>query len=237
GFGLNLFISGFTLFFSLFAKPWIANQPHTDEAIGIGAFNLVRVGAYQKTGGHQRIPLCVDDDIKLGKLLKKKGCSQRILYGVDMVKVDWYGSIPDMIQGLSKNAFAGVGFQEWMVVWTVVSQLLFIFPPYVGVFYTTGWTQILFAASILLITVICYDNNLFHGLNQRIGILAGLLFPVSSTLMMISVVNSCLKTLKIKGIYWRETFYPLPVLKQGLQTFSNHLKEPSPDEGISRESL
>ena len=39
--------------------------------MGIGAFNAVRAALYHEIGGHTRIAMRPDDDMKLGKLIKQ----------------------------------------------------------------------------------------------------------------------------------------------------------------------
>lgn len=67
---LNMFSLVFGFFFVLFTRPWRAAAQASPCHIGIGAFNLVRAATYFQAGGHARIALRPDDDLKLGKIIK-----------------------------------------------------------------------------------------------------------------------------------------------------------------------
>ena len=110
GLFLDMFGASFILFFCMFARPWKARDPKSSCHIGIGAFNLVRASAYWKVGGHRRIALRPDDDMKLGKILKLGGFRQESAYGGGLLVVEWYATLGELIRGLEKNAFAGLGY-------------------------------------------------------------------------------------------------------------------------------
>jgi len=112
----EMFIGVFSLFFSLYVKPWKVQDPKAPNHVGIGAFNLVRASAWRAVGGHQRIAMRPDDDLKLGKLLKTSGFRQEMMFGLGMLRVEWYRSVRELIQGLMKNAFPGVDYRLSVVV-------------------------------------------------------------------------------------------------------------------------
>ena len=60
--------------------------------VGIGAFNLVRADVYRAVGGHERIRMRPDDDLKLGKIIKLAGYRQDVVHGIGMIAVEWYAS-------------------------------------------------------------------------------------------------------------------------------------------------
>lgn len=74
---LGLFVSAFAFYFSLYARPWRASNPKSSAHVGIGAFNLVKAALYRRIGGHASIAMRPDDDMKLGKLIKKNGGRQQ----------------------------------------------------------------------------------------------------------------------------------------------------------------
>ncbi len=70
---LGMFTAAFGIFFSLYARPWKAKNPRSSKYVGIGGFNMVRAEVYRAVGTHQAIAMRPDDDMKLGKLIKKNG--------------------------------------------------------------------------------------------------------------------------------------------------------------------
>jgi cellulose synthase/poly-beta-1,6-N-acetylglucosamine synthase-like glycosyltransferase len=99
---LNTLGVTFGLFLGLFTRPWRAPDRRSTCHIGIGAFNLVRTRVYRQVGGHQRIALRPDDDLKLGKLIKKSGFRQSLVYGNGLISVEWYAGVREMALGLRK---------------------------------------------------------------------------------------------------------------------------------------
>ena len=101
---LKLFIASFIIFFNMFASHWKAKNPKSKNFIGLGAFNLVRSEVYKKIGGHEKIRLRPDDDMKLGKLIKSSGYKQETIFGKDLIEVNWYSSLKETFNGLLKNS-------------------------------------------------------------------------------------------------------------------------------------
>ena len=144
----------FTLFFSLYTRPWKARDPHSRAHIGIGAFNLVRADAYRRMGTHQAIAMRPDDDMKLGKLVKKHGLSQDFLYGAGQISVEWYATLRQALRGLRKNGFAGVDYRLDRVLLATVAIALLFLVPVPAVLLTGGWTRLLFGVAIGLMLLL-----------------------------------------------------------------------------------
>jgi cellulose synthase/poly-beta-1,6-N-acetylglucosamine synthase-like glycosyltransferase len=199
----------FSLFFALFTRPWKVRDPRSPYHIGIGAFNMVRAGAYRAMGTHQAIAMRPDDDIKLGKLVKKNGFTQDFVVGAELVSVEWYHSVREAVHGLRKNGFAGVDYRLWMVVGASLVHLVFFVWPFVAVLVTGGWTQGLYALAIGILMVI-YAGS---ALAQKASPWHGILFPLASIMFVVVLWNATLYALWNNGIEWRGTHYPLDELR------------------------
>jgi len=205
----ELFIGAFSLFFTLFIKPWKVKDPESPSHVGIGAFNLVRAAAYRAAGGHPAIAMRPDDDLKLGKLLKKKGFHQEFVFGLGMLRVEWYASVRELIQGLMKNAFSGVDYRVWVVVVSTVMQLITLVWPFLALLLTTGATRWLNLASVLVLLTLCWINAPLAGVRRW----HGLGFPLATLLFLYILWRAMVLTLWRDGIDWRGTHYPLASLK------------------------
>lgn len=210
GMWLQLFASAFALFFTLFSKPWQAPNAQSRAHIGIGAFNLVRRAAYFAAGGHAAIALRPDDDMKLGKLLKKSGFRQDFLIGRKHLSVEWYISPREVIDGLMKNAFAGVDYRIRAVLGASLYLFFLWVWPFAAVFLTHGSAQFLNAFMVLEVLGIGMATAWFAG--NRLW--TGLGLPAATLLLIYILVRSMLLTLARGGITWRGTFYPLAALKK-----------------------
>ena len=205
----EMFIGAFSLFFTLFTRPWKVKDPESPSHVGIGAFNLVRAAAYRAAGGHQAIAMRPDDDLKLGKLLKKNGFRQEFVFGLGTLRVEWYASVRELIQGLMKNAFSGVDYRVWVVVVSTVMQLITLVWPFLALFLTAGATRWLNLASVLVLLALCWINAPLAGVRRW----HGLGFPLATLLFLYILWRAMLLTLWRDGIDWRGTHYPLALLK------------------------
>lgn len=205
----EMFIGAFSLFFTLFTRPWKLKDPESSSYVGIGAFNLVRASAYHAAGGHRAIAMRPDDDLKLGKLIKKKGFRQEFVFGLGALRVEWYASVRELIQGLMKNAFSSVDYRVWVVVVSTVMQLLTLVWPFLALFLTSGATRWLNLAAVLVLLALCWINAPLAGVRRWHGI--G--FPLATLLFLYILWRAMLLTLWRDGIDWRGTHYSLAELK------------------------
>jgi cellulose synthase/poly-beta-1,6-N-acetylglucosamine synthase-like glycosyltransferase len=205
----EMFIGVFSLFFSIYLKPWKVRDPRTPNHVGIGAFNLVRASAWRAIDGFQRIAMRPDDDLKLGKLLKMSGFRQEMMFGRGMLRVEWYRSVRELIQGLMKNAFPGVDYRFSVVVSATVGQLTLLVWPFLALFLTSGPTRWLNLASLTVLFTLCWLNAPLAGVRRWHGV--G--FPFATLLFLYIVWRSMLTILWNDGIDWRGTHYPLAELK------------------------
>ena len=206
---LSMFGVSFMVVFALFSRPWKAKDPKSRFHIGIGAFNMVRAKTYRHVGGHETIRLRPDDDIKLGKIIKKGGFRQSVAYAPEYLAVEWYSSVTEAIRGLEKNTFSGADYSILLVVSGAVSQILFSIWPFVALFQTGGITWYMNLAVILLSLILYADCARFH--HSRVWYAIG--YPVATTLFAVIMLRTMILNLVQGGIYWRGTFYSLRELK------------------------
>ncbi|MDY6973326.1 MAG: glycosyltransferase family 2 protein [Thermodesulfobacteriota bacterium] len=207
---LNMLTVVFITFFGTLMKPWKAKNPKSKRFIGIGAFNLMRTEAYWNSGTLEVIAMRPDDDVKLGKLLKKRGFRQDYLSGIDMVWLEWYPSVRDMINGLMKNTFAVYEYNIFSIAVITLAMLVLDIWPFIGAFLTNGVTQALNGAIILIFY--CAFGFTAHMHNKSPWYALGL--PIGCLIIVYIVWRSTLTTLINQGIYWRGTHYCLKELRE-----------------------
>ena len=206
---LGTFMSAFTMYFSLYARPWKASDPKSRCFIGIGAFNLVRAGVYRAVGGHARIAMRPDDDIKLGKIIKDAGYSQEMLFGCGKIGVEWYPTITALARGLEKNTLAGVEYSVAAILGGAVAQTALFVWPFVALACTSGAVLSLNAVTCVLLVAACIDQTRYVGVSRWHA--AGL--SVATVLFIWILLRATYVTLRDDGINWRGTHYPLAALK------------------------
>ena len=202
-------ISYFGLGFVFGNEPWLASNPRSGRYVGVGAFQLVRRAAYEKSGGHRRLRMDVIEDMKLGKLMKMAGFRSGVAVAQDMVRVRWHSGVRNVIRGVTKNMFAAVHYNPFCSrrdVAAVDHERPAVFRPCIR-----------------------------HGLGARVrrnrsgrdpdsrrddlvdGRFPALRAHASARRLMFCwmLARSAIATLWRGGVVWRGTFYPLDELRKG----------------------
>jgi len=209
GWFLEAFLVLFGMMFALFSRPWRAGDPDDPAHVGIGAFNLIRADAYRMVGGHEPIRMRPDDDLKLGKLVKRHRLRQGFVMGAGLVSVEWYHSLGEVVRGLRKNAFAGTDYRVPVVLAATLMQLALFVWPFAAILLLDGIAAVLNAAAVLLV-LLMYAGAAHH---QGLPLWRGMTVPLASMLFIAVMWNSMLYTLRHGGIEWRGTHYPLDELR------------------------
>lgn len=207
---LRATVAAFSFYFALAIPPWRVRSRRRPEAIGIGAFNLVRADAYRAAGGHAAFPLRPDDDLALARALKRQGVRAEVLSGRGELAVEWYPTLSALVDGLQKNIFSGFDFQAGRALAAAAAMLAGHVLPFVAPFATPSPARGLFAAAALLLALQVGLAARGVGLPAR----AGLLFPLASLVWTLIVVRGTLVPLARGEIEWRGTRYPLAELRR-----------------------
>jgi cellulose synthase/poly-beta-1,6-N-acetylglucosamine synthase-like glycosyltransferase len=206
---LHAFVVTFSIYFTLFVKPWRVRDPKRPEHIGIGAFNLIRAEVYRAIGRHEPIRMRPDDDLKLGKIVKKNGYRQDVVHGVEMISVEWYSSLREIIVGLEKNAFSGVDYRIGLTVFSSLFSLAFNVWPYLAIWIVPGPARWFYLAAVLLqlLTAAQYARAM------KLPVSTALAFPLTVALFTYIQWRSMILTYYRGGIRWRDTHYSLAELR------------------------
>ncbi|MEX2152443.1 MAG: glycosyltransferase family 2 protein [Gemmatimonadaceae bacterium] len=193
----------------LATRPWKTRDPRSSASLGIGAFNLVRASAYRAIGGHSRIPLRPDDDLMLGKLLKRAGFRQIVAGGVEQVSVEWYRTLGEAARGFRKNAFAALRYSALAAIGVPLATIGFAVWPFVAVWLTGGAERVLYAtAALAQMAAYAYQAH-----KQRSRPWLAITYPIAA-LCAIGIISAAVaRTLRRRGIEWRGTFYSLDELR------------------------
>jgi glycosyltransferase involved in cell wall biosynthesis len=206
---LESFVVIFSILFTIFTQPWRVRNPKSPAHIGIGAFNLLRTSSYRAMGGHSSIPLRPDDDLKLGKIVKKNGFTQDLLNASGFLLVRWYASLNELILGLEKNCFSGVDYSIFRTVYSSILMLIVNVWPFVAVWITRGPTQ------WLNILIIAMHFTSYLATARQLGARwwGVFAYPIDFLMFVYIQWRTMLVNHWMGGIRWRDTLYPLAELK------------------------
>jgi hypothetical protein len=213
GFWEKLAVAFFGTMFSLYTRPWRVSDLKSQAYVGVGAFNLVRTSAYREMGGHTSLPMDVADDVKLGKCMKRNGGNADCLLSGPLVHVRWVVGIQGLINGLTKNMFAGFGFQASYAIAGALTIFVMAAWPIIGIFDGPMGARLLCAGAFAMMLGAA---DMATPAMLEFSPLYGLAFPFGALIFLYILFRSMFFTLHQGGIVWRGTFYPLQDLRKGV---------------------
>jgi GT2 family glycosyltransferase len=206
-FGEAMLLSFMQVMGILGVRLWRVADPRARDAIGVGAFNLIRTSAYLQLGGFDAISLEIAEDLTLGRRVKAAGLRQRAAFAPGAVAVHWAAGITGILNGLTKNIFAVFRFRTMLLLVAAAGLAVFCIAPIA--FLTLSGTRIPALLAVAAITGL----YLLSSRTSRISPWFAAFFPISATLVAYSMLRSMIVTLHHGGVTWRGTFYPLATLR------------------------
>ena len=191
-------------------RPWKVADPKSRDAIGVGAFNLIRRGVYEKLGTYQRLRMAVLDDMKLGEVVKKEGYRQRIVFGKDLLRLRWVVGTRGMVHNLTKNFFAILHYSTSFAALAVLGILVVNLGPFIGLIFASGWSYAGYVLALIALAL-TYVGMSWH---SDIPPAYVLLHPIGAILFTYAIVRSVVLTLVRGGVVWRGTWYSLADLRK-----------------------
>jgi len=190
-------------------RPWRVADPRAmRDAIGIGAFNMLRVSAYKALGGLEPQRMDILEDLTIGRRVKRAGLAQRMAFGRGLVSVHWAPGASGLIKVMTKNIFSLFRFHVSLLLLACVWMALFCLGPVVGVgFEATRLPALATTAAIVL----AYR---LYGRRSGIAVWNALFFPVGAVIFIYTLLRSAGVTLWRGGVVWRGTFYSLAELRR-----------------------
>ncbi len=203
------FETAFTLLLTLLLRPWLAPDPGASTTLGIGAFGLYRRDAYERAGGHDSVRLRPDDDLALAHSVKAAGGRSLVVFAPGLAVVTWYETLGQAVQGLEKNAFAGLGFSLVRVTLVSAGLLATHVLPFAMVVLAGGADRAAAVGVVLVVTAV------YAWYGRRVGQPAwyALLHGVSVLALVFALWRSTAAALVTGRIDWRGTSYAVPELQ------------------------
>lgn len=201
------------LFISARQRLWKVGDPRSSAFFGIGAYMMMRADSYRAIGGHERVALRPDEDLRLGQIVKRSGMRSGFLKGVELLEIRWYRSFGDFIRGLDKNFFAALDYSVFMVA---------------GATATLAWLAVgpLVMAPLLLATGQPLAGTIFAACPLIYWTLATILsrdhcypwcytlpFPLATVVIAFAIWRSTLLTI-FRGVAWGGPPVPVAELRK-----------------------
>src|SRR4030042_2172237 len=106
-------------------------DPDTDDAVGTGAFMLVKKEALENNGGLDSIKGGMADDLALAKKIKRCGYKIGYRFAPDCMKVRLFKTNRDVFRNTVKNVLLIVDKRHWLAIPVIIlSAVIFWLPLY-----------------------------------------------------------------------------------------------------------
>jgi len=201
-------LSFFQIFGLWAARPWKVADPESRDAIGIGAFNMIRTSAYRQIGGFESFPMEIVEDLGLARRVKWAGLAQRMVFGRGMVRVHWAAGVPGLISVMTKNIFSAFNFHATLLLGACGWLALFCVVPFFVVF-----SRVVSLPATITLAAMAYGYMLM-GRPSGLSAWNVLLAPFAGLLFIYALCQSMVITLWQRGVIWRGTFYSLAELRK-----------------------
>lgn len=200
-----------TFNFFVFYRPQFAGDKKSKSSMGLGAFNLVKKSVYEQIGTYQIIRHCVDDDIQLGRQIKRRGFSQDFALGFQLMKVEWYKSFKELRRGIEKNALPPLRYRILPMILAMIFLFCFYFFPFLGLVISEAAAERMLFSTIIVIMMLYIA---FLDRFSRQGLVVSFFFPLYILLFFSVIGTGIFHIWKRKGINWRGTVYSLNMLRE-----------------------
>jgi GT2 family glycosyltransferase len=186
----------------------VADPAAKRDALGVGAFNMIRTPVYRQIGGFDVAALEILEDLDLGKRVKQAGYRQRVATGPGMVCVHWAAGAFGIVGGMTKNLFAVFRFRVELLLGAAVWMAVFCIAP-AGLFFLPATRGAGIACAIAMTGL-----YILSGRTSRISPWFVVTLPFAATVLVYSMYRSMAVTVFRGGVMWRGTFYPLDELRR-----------------------
>jgi chlorobactene glucosyltransferase len=187
------------------------NDPESPDAMGVGAFIMLRREMYDRVGGHEPLKQAILEDIGMARLVKQSGAKMMIADAQKIYSIRMYHSFQEIWIGWRKNVFLAMKKSIFKTFYYILCVLGFVVTPWlmVGVHLWVGsglgWQMMALAGlGMVLITkmALCHELHL----EKRYA----LLFPLGALVMAVIMINSMIHVLYRGQSVWRGRTYKQP---------------------------
>jgi glycosyltransferase involved in cell wall biosynthesis len=194
-------------------SPKAISDPDSKQALGSGAFNLVRRSAFDRTPGFEWMRLETADDVTLAIMMKRAGGRIEVMNGRGSAEVEIYRTLSELVTGLEKNGGTTAG-HPWAYTGGVALFLLVDWSGFgavaLGAVQGTWWLVGLGAVALGAMTAVHVAALRFNTGTWR----AALAWPLGSALFAYGTLRATWLVHHRGGVMWRGTFHPLDEINE-----------------------
>jgi len=198
--------------FTVAMRLWAVADPKSDAFIGIGAFNLVRREALQRTAGFSWLRLEVGDDAGLGMMLKESGARSWVVSAQSLLGLHWYRTLREMAHGAEKAYATAARCSPARMLILCIVLVAMEWAPLVAL---ASWRIPGLLWSGLAMLAAATGSSMILACWSRRRLLPALFFPLAAIIAAGIMLRSGWLGYRRGGIVWRGTLYPKDQLQAG----------------------
>ncbi len=206
----HLFYRAFGTLFAVRFQPWASRFKRIRGFAGVGAFNMIRRGAYTAVGEHRAFAMDIADDVMLAKRVKDSGLKLMLASGEDAVSVRWFVGFKGMMNSIHKNAFRGMDYRLDLAMLGSAALILCAVIPAAGALFGSSHVRTASAVSFAAMVLLQFGWSP----NVLKNILYGVSMPAGILIVAAAVLRSSWCAVRDQAVVWRGTAYPLKLLRQ-----------------------
>ena len=198
---------------------WAVADPRSGAFVGIGAFNLVRREALQRTAGYSWLRMEAGDDEGLGMMLKESGARCRLVHAHGLLGMYWYRTLTEMAHGAEKAYASAARCSLVRILMLSIVLVAMEWAPLATLACGTGFQSVrptagLFWLGAAMLAAAAGSSALLARWS-RSRFLPGLFFPLAAIVAAGIALRSGWLGHRRGGIVWRGTLYPKDQLRAG----------------------
>jgi glycosyltransferase involved in cell wall biosynthesis len=201
---------------------WAVENPKSSAAVGVGAFNLVRRSAFERTGGFEELRLTIGDDVALGQMLKQSGARCAVANGRHLMGLHFYRSVVEAARATEKAALVMFQFSYLRLVIVLLVLIWLELSPLVALVLgsaVSGANAGLAGPALQVLGAAGTALALFSGLlmNRWLGmpLLPAAFWPIGVVCNAVIVARAGFLAAWRGGHMWRGVLYPNELLRAG----------------------
>jgi glycosyltransferase involved in cell wall biosynthesis len=200
-------ITGFLRAIGLGMKLWRVPNPRSKAFMGVGAFNLVRREAFEKTPGLEWLKMEVTEDLGIGMMMKQSGAKCAGAIGEGLIELEWYQSVRIMAVGIEKGYASLTGGRLIPFILLIGMLIAVAYCPLIAIiFWIFGGPTWIGIAGLIGFTA-DVSGSLFSCYWSKRPYRSALLLPFLTPLAAWMMLRAAILGARRGGIMWRGTFY------------------------------
>lgn len=215
GLVVDAMIAVFIRHFMLMTRAWGMRKGPVRSCVGIGAFNMVRRSAFERTEGFEWMRMETADDYTLGYMMKRSGATCDVVTAFGSVGLHWYRTIREVAVGAEKG-YAGA-FRCSLLTAVVASLLMLAveWSPLVSLFVLVfGWPGLSTALAAANVLLFCFSTILLSRW-AGVRVVPPLLGPFVTPILAALAMRAGIVGHRRGGVMWRGTLYRSDELRKG----------------------